>query len=303
MTLLPDVERELLRVAHQPLAPRGDAGRPTRPRSARRGGAIAVAASVAALLVAVVFLVTLHRTPAHPGIPSSQLAPGPTFPGAPPTQPGPWEGGNTVCPLAAPNQYLPPRSGCVSVLRVDVDGDGRPDLVLLYAHLGHHSFGGRYPPTSFTLEVVRASGSVVRARLPRPEFNAALVESGNVNGVPGAELFIQVVRISSGSAGEVYTFHDGRLIRERVTLGWGGDSATKAGFACRPGRPPTLIVRTFELQGLENGRWQQTQTVFAWHGAVLERISHSVTHRQGVPPAAQTSLGTGCGTIDRATTS
>ena len=281
MTLLPDVEL----------------------RSAHPGGGIAVAASVAALLVAVVFMVTLHRAPAHPSLGPSQLAPGPTFQDAPPTQPGTWEGGSTVCPLAAPNHYLPPRSGCVSVLQVDVDGDGRPDLVLLYAHLGHRSFGGRYAPTSFTLEVVRASGSVVRARLPRPESNAALVESGNVNGVPGAELFIQVGRISSGSSADVYTFHDGRLIRGRVTLGWGGDSATQAGFACRPGRPPTLIVRSFELQGLENGRWQQTQTVFAWHGPVLDRISHSVTHRRGVPPAAQTALGTGCGTIDRATTS
>jgi hypothetical protein len=265
--------------------------------------AVLVALSATALVVAAVFLTTLR----HPGggssvTPATHPADA-NFLGAPGTQPGDWEGGNIVCPLAAPNRYLPPRSGCVSALRVDVDGDGRPDLVLLYAHLSHRRFGGRYAPTAFTLEVVRATGGTVRTRIPAPEDNASLVEAGNVNGIPGAELFVQVGRISSGSSADLYTFHAGRLVRLPVILGWGGDSATRAGFACRAGRPPVLIERSFELQGSEYGRWQQIETVYAWHGAALRRISRRATERRGPPPAAETSLGGGCGALNRATTS
>lgn len=94
---------------------------------------------VVAAVVAGVFLVVLRQAGARPGDRPSSTRPSATFPGAPHTQPGAWEGGATTCPRAAPNRYLPPRSGCVSVLRRDVDGDGRPDLVLLYAHLGRLS--------------------------------------------------------------------------------------------------------------------------------------------------------------------
>lgn len=41
-----------------------------------------------------------------------------------------------VCPHATRNRSLPPRSGCVTVLRADLAGDGR-DLILLYSRVSH----------------------------------------------------------------------------------------------------------------------------------------------------------------------
>jgi hypothetical protein len=255
---------------------------------------VALAASLAAVLVAAVFLATLRRPGPSAPVRPSTLAPRDGFPGAPRTQPGAWRGGESACPLAPRNSYLPPRSGCVSAVRADVDGDRRADLVLLYARLGRRSVGGDFAPRAFTLEVVRAAGGAVRATLPPPEANASLIGAGNVNSVPGAEIFVQVARISSGSDADVYTFRAGRLTRVPVELAYGGDSATKAGFSCRPGLPPTLVQRTFLLQGTENGRWQEITTLYAWHGGRLRRVAHRIGEHHGVPRAAQTSAGAGC---------
>lgn len=315
MSLLPEVERELLRVAGQPIAGGERAGgrMPRMPRMPRMHattperrlgrGLMLLAAPAAAVVVAIVFLANVHAG-SHPGrvhSTRSTHARG-SFPGAPRTQPGDWKGGGDLCPLARPNRYLPPRSGCISAVRVDVDGDGRPDLVIVYAHLTRREYDGEFTTTGFTLAVIRPRGGTVRTRLPASEDNATIVEYGNVNGVPGDELIIQISQISSGSAGVIYTFHDGRLIRLPILIGWGGDSGTKAGFACRAGHPPRLILRSFELgDGGEYGSWQVTTTVYAWHGATLRRIARGTTTHHGVPAAAQTSLGGGCGTVDRAT--
>ena len=296
MSLLPDVEHELMRLAQLPFK----AEQADRPRHSRAGAVVAVlSASIVALIVALVFVA--GHSPRQPIAPSTHPAPVP-FPGAPQTQPGDWMSGNVLCPLAKPNSYLPPRSGCVKALLADVDGDGDRDLVLLYAHLSHRHSGDLYAPTGFTLELDRASEGIVRAQIPKPiEDNASLVLAGNVNGVPGVELFIQFQQISSGSAAWIYTFHAGQLIRLSVPLAWGGDSATKAGFSCDTrAQPPTLTTRSFELQGTENGRWRLTRMIYTWHGATLKLTSRRDIERIGLPPKKQTSLGVGCGNIDRA---
>lgn len=87
------------------------------------------------------------------------------FPNAPRTQPGRWPAG-FPCPLASANPYLPPHSGCVTVARGDVDGDGRPDLILLYALLSTHRFDGGFTPARFTLKVARASGGTLSIEVP-----------------------------------------------------------------------------------------------------------------------------------------
>lgn len=299
MSLLPGVERELLRVAG-----RGDT-QPARKPGVRRlatSGAL-LALALAALVVAGAFVLVLRHGGAAHSAPAVGGPPAPArFPGAPSTQPGDWEGGENVCPLAAPNRYLPSRAGCVSVLRVDVDGDGRRDLVMLYATLTHQGYGNRYLPRAFTLEVILAGGDTVRVALPRPESNASLIEYGNVNDWPGAELFIQVGRISSGSWADVYTFRGGRLIREGVTLAYGGDSATRAGFTCQRRTISTIVQHTFLLGNSgERGRWQRTDTTYVWHGPRLRRAGSETSTWHGLPPLNATGLGVGCGTIVRAT--
>jgi hypothetical protein len=309
MTLLPDVERELLRVARKPLPSPFQAEVPPAPGSERRlawewpssSGAAAVLAALVAVALGGIFLVVLHHRGAH--LPTRHMQ-GPgvngSFPGAPTTQPGDWEGAVHLCPVAPRNRYLPARSGCVSVVRADVDGDGRPDLVLVYGRLSHDGTGGRYVPTAFVLKVVRASGGVVQTLLPAPEADPTVLEIGHASGQPGVALFILIGRISSGASALVYSFHGGRLTDAGPTLGFGGDSGAKAGFTCHAGSPRTLVQHTFLLaRGGESGWWQRIDVTYAWRDGLLKQVERRTSMRHGLPPSSGTGLGLGCGTLTR----
>jgi hypothetical protein len=69
---------------------------------------------------------------------------------------------NSLCAGAKRAGYVPERDVCSSALRADIDGDGRPDLVLLYAHpiTGAGASLTAYPDV---LEVVRADGGTSRS--------------------------------------------------------------------------------------------------------------------------------------------
>ena len=300
MTLLPDVERELLRVARRPLP--SDAHEPERRaswRPTRLSGVVAAALTVFALALGGLFVALLHHGRSI-GPSGHRHGPPNAFPGAPHTQGGDWAGGINVCPLAPPNRYLPARAGCVTALRADVDGDGRADLVLLYGLLSRHATGEAYAPRSFVLKVVRASGGVVTTRLAAGEADLTIVGAGHVSDEPGASLFIRTGAISSGSYAQVYTFASGRLTAAGPTLGYGGDSGAKAGFTCRAGHPPTIVQHQFVLEGPgENGRWQRTDTTYAWRGAVLKQIARRTSVRRGIPPASATATGLGCAGLGR----
>jgi hypothetical protein len=222
------------------------------------------------------------------------------FPGAPHPQPGHFAHYHFVCPLAPPSRYLPARSGCVGVFRIDVDGHGRPDLVLLYGDLGHRHYGRGYVPVGYGLEVVRATGAITQTRLGTLDGPPAFIRHGNVNGVPGAELFLRLEEISSGDTYGAYTFHDGRLTRVTRSLSAGGDSIVKEGFSCRAGARPRLISRTMTGIGTRlPGRWRWTVTTYAWHGATLRRIAQRRFVRRGLPSARAIAPGAGCGPIVR----
>lgn len=169
------------------------------------------------------------------------------FPGAPVTQPNGYGVETGACPLAPPNRYLPARSGCITVKRADVNGDGRPDLILVYSRLSRQHPSGYVggPPPSLRrdfvseaafLKVAFANGTSVSARL---ETRAAAIDAvAHVNDDPGHEIFLEVGRVSSGATGAAYGYDNGRLVSAGVALGYGGDSATQAGFNCLPGKPP-----------------------------------------------------------------
>lgn len=335
MTLLPEVERELLRVARAPLLagaepwgtepqgtelrraeppraeppgtePRSVASRQAehrRPRRALRvarprwSGAFAFALTLAALALGGIFAIALHHGGAgRPTGHSPRPTPAGTFPGAPRTQGGGWRtGAEILCPLAAPNRYLPPRSGCVTVLRADLDGDGRPDLVLLYARLGRREGSDLYMPTAFVLEVVRGQGGVVQARISTEGVDAIVAGVERVSDRPGVALLIGIGRTSSGAAAGLYTMTDGRLVNAGPSLAWGGDSAVKAGFSCRTGHPPTIVQRLFVLEGPTiYGNWKRTDVTYAWRGARLRQIAQRTATSHGLPPRAATSFGAGC---------
>jgi len=261
MSLLPGVERELLRVARLPLPDDAADTAPARvqpderPSRSRLSNVVVVTGVLLAVAIGAVFVSVLHT---RGTVRTGKRGPRTTsvgFPGAPHTQPHNYGVATGVCPPAAPNRYLPPRSGCVTVRRADIAGDGRPDLILLYSRLSHEragqlglpaSLNKMYVATGAMLRVVRARGGRVTARIDGAKA-AAIVAAAHVNDDPGDELFIQVSQISSGAAAVAYGLHDGRLVPAGVTLGYGGDLATKAGFDCLTGHPPRLVQRTFEL--------------------------------------------------------
>src|SRR4029077_12134509 len=135
-----------------------------------------------------------------------------------------------------PNRYLPPRSGCVTAVRADMNGDGRPDLILVYSRLGRqHPYwyaAGSAPPSgkhdfvadAAFLKVVLAGGGSASIKVDGA-WAAAVDAVGRVSRAPGAEVFLEVSRSSSGASVVAYGFRNGRLIPAGVTFYEGGDSA------------------------------------------------------------------------------
>lgn len=295
MSLLPEIERELLRAARglppvdQPITEPRTTGR-LRRRVPSVGGVLAVISVAAAVVIAGAALVLLHHSPSP-----RSVAPAGRFPGAPHTQPGRWGQGGDLCPLAPPNRYLPRRVGCVSVRHADVDGDGRPDLILLDARLGARRAKGQFTPAGFTLKVLRSSGGALTAQIAHPEKAPTIVSVANVNQRPGAEIFIQQTQISSGSYVSVYTFNGHRLRSAGGPHGGfanGGDSAQRYGFTCPSRGPARIIQHTFVLQGGgESGRWQRTDTTYRWVGATLRRVAKRTLQTHGYPPRDLTDAG------------
>ncbi len=227
------------------------------------------------------------------------------FPGAPSTQRDGYGVETDACPLATPSRYLPARSGCVTVVRADVNGDGRPDLILVYSRLSRRypsGYAGGIPPSlrrefvaeAAFLKIVLANGRSVSTRLS--QTRAAAIESvAHINDDPGSETVLAVGKTSSGAAAVAYGYHDGRLVPAGVTLNYGGDSAAGGGFNCLSGNPPRLVERTYELIGPTiNGWWQETNITYTWHGPRLVQTAKRTFKRRGAVGTSETSIGAGC---------
>jgi hypothetical protein len=229
----------------------------------------------------------------------------PAFPGAPQTQAHVYGVSSGFCPLAASNRYLPPRSGCVTVVRADINGDGRPDLVVVYSRLSLDRLAGAnvpadlngyYDADSAHIVVYFAGGGRVSTRIGDARATA-FDAVAHVNDEPGREVFLEVSRISSGAGVAAYGFHDGRLVSSGVTLGYGGDSGTQNGFNCLRGQRPRVITRNFEFVGpTVYAWWTETEATYAWHGPKLVRTSARTFREQGMPTASETDVGSGCKT-------
>jgi hypothetical protein len=305
VSLLPSTEQELMRVARASVG-----GSTTRVRSPGRlrlsGAVLAVAVSVVALMIGAGFLLALRGSGAHGGSPA---APTPTpsrglFPGAPRSQPPRVGRDGYRCRPAPRNHDLPRHVGCVTVLRLPVVPGDRGDLVILYARLGRRAAGG-FPPGRYTLELVRPSGAIERTPLPATDAPPTFLRAGNLNGNAGQEIVLHLDDVSSGDTYGLVTFDAGRLVLVHPLLSAGGDSVFREGFACRPGPPARVISRTMVLGNSQPvyGRWRWTVTTYAWHGAVLRRISRDTFMRRGLPGRSAMTRGTGCGRPTGATQS
>jgi hypothetical protein len=226
-----------------------------------------------------------------------------------------------ACPLAPRSRYLPPWSGCVSVMVADVRGDGRRDLVLTYSRLRHfalhglpprstapHKDAALYPALQAMLRVVTPDGHMVTVpihyQVPQPHGRlgllyvpaaAALISVAHVNDLPGKEIFVQVGQISSGSTAVAYSLYRGQLINSGAVLAYGGDGGTRATFQCVAGNPQQLLQRTFELINVTHepiyGLWKETTATYRWQGRRLVRTRQSTVKRDAAP---RDSIGAGC---------
>jgi hypothetical protein len=166
-----------------------------------------------------------------------------SFPGAPRSQRFHY---GSSCPAAPTNQYLAGPAGCLSVRLVDVDGDGRPDLVLLYARPNVEHFRFR-----FTLKAYRASRGALVAHIPVGDIPATIERLRDVNNRRGVEVFLHEVHISTAELMGIYTF-DGKKLRRAGAFSYGGyDAGLKFGFTCHRGTPATIVQDQFSLSSLK----------------------------------------------------
>jgi hypothetical protein len=267
VSLLPEVERELLRVARKPL-----------PGPFTRAGILTAIFAAVSIVVAGWVLISLHESkPAPPARPATG------FPDAPHSQ----RYGRGPCPIAPRNRYLPPGAGCVTSRLADVDGDGRPDLVLLFAKPGRPG-----PADVFYLKVVRARGGSVLYRVGDQSFPIRLVLLANANDRPGVELFLHQGHNTSYESMGVYTF-SGRALRRAGELHFDGtDFGLRYGFTCHASPPATIVQHEFKEQFPAPGPWTRRDTTYAWVG---DRLQASGTHTfqiRGSPPVRQ--IGAHC---------
>jgi len=204
--------------------------------------------------------------------------------------PSTWVGVRDLCGLAKRDGYVPSADRCFSTLIADVDGDGRPDLVLLYGRPSSRAESGLE-----TLKVVRASGGVLKAKLVATSPPPRVVAAGRVNARSGAELFVYVSWISSGANVAVFDFQTGRLVRAPVILNFGGDSASRFGFDCVRKPRPEIVQRNYELIGPTiYGRWRLTTDTYTWKGATLRLAHRASTIHRGWPGRTDVGIGAGC---------
>jgi hypothetical protein len=204
------------------------------------------------------------------------------------------ESRGSLCATAKRLGYVPQHDACSDALTADVDGDGRPDLVLLYARpiTGAGASLKAYPGT---LKVVRASGATVEVRLA-PQIPApGIVAVGSVNTIPGGELFLYTSWYSSGPQVAVYSLQAGKLVNAGVSLNFGGDSANRFGFDCVQTPTPEIIQRDYSLIGPTiYGRWRLVTDTYAWSRATVRLVKHQTTIHHGWPHGSAIRPGPGC---------
>jgi hypothetical protein len=169
--------------------------------------------------------------------------------------------------------------------RADIEGDARLDAIVLTPA----SSGGR-------LEATLSSGRtlVVDTSSDAP-FLPGLVAVGNVNGYPGAELFVDEQHITTEETVAIYTYARGTLRRAGTLPAYGSDFGIRFGLTCASrGRRHYIYDDLYELRGSAHQRWVRQETVYVWHGSTLKRLGGSPARSISGPPAPA-KVGVRCG--------
>jgi hypothetical protein len=182
------------------------------------------------------------------------------------------------CPLASANRYLPKRAGCVTVRRADANGDGRIDLVLLYARLNTRGL-----PAAHELKVVLASGGTLTVRVPRFAFDGpTIMRLRNLNARPGVEIVVHEAHSTTEELAGVYAIDRGALRRAGGFAFDGEDGGIVFGFTCHTRPPATIVQHEFDERIPFRGVWDRTDTNYHW---VDGRLRRSATRKVKAKPS------------------
>jgi hypothetical protein len=170
--------------------------------------------------------------------------------------------------------------------RADVDGDGRVDLVRL--RTGSPSSPGRLLVDlghDRDLAVPVATDAV---------YLPGLVAAGDVDGRPGAELFVDAVHVTTAETIAIYTYWGGQLRRAGALSAYGADAGIRFGIACQVRGSRRLVVEHELWQPGSRKVWLGRDTTYAWAGPALRLSARGRARFIGsAPPRAL--IGVHCG--------
>jgi hypothetical protein len=172
----------------------------------------------------------------------------------------------------------------------DINGDGRRDLVTLR----------RTSASKGQLTVALAGGGRVSVTTPSDAvWLPGLVATGNVDGRPGEELFVDVVHVTTAESIAIYSDWHGALVRAGTLPAYGEDYGVLFGITCSAqGRRHFVTGHSFYIKPPTH-RWMRQDTVYVWNGPALKLLTRQrATRIPGEPSAAL--VGVQCGHLPTA---
>ena len=185
-----------------------------------------------------------------------------------------------------------PRANLSVVYRAyaDVNGDGRLDLVTL-RHISN---------SKGQLTVTLSGGGRLSVTTPADAaWLPGLVATGNVNGHPGEELFVDVGHVTTAESISIYTDWQGALVRAGTLSAYGYDYGILSGLTCRAQGTRHLITQhDFYIKFGTQQQWMRQDTMYVWQGPRLKPFARrSATRIPGQPSPAL--VGVQCGHVPR----
>ncbi len=167
----------------------------------------------------------------------------------------------------------------------DFNGDRRLDLVTLR----------RTGASRGKLTVALAGGGRPSVATPSDvAWLPGLVATGNLDGRPGEELFVDVVHVTTADSIGIYTDWRGNLVRAGTLPAYGNDYGVVYGITCSAqGTRHTVTDHFFHIK-FGTHQWMRQDTVYGWQGPALKQLAREpATRLRGAPSPAL--VGVECG--------
>lgn len=179
------------------------------------------------------------------------------------------------CPPAPDSPLLPTSADCVSVLRLDLDGNGEDDRLLLYED---HGVGD--PPERVALAVLAAGGTaeLMLGRDFDPRFDGFHpIGIRDLNGDGGDDVLVVLVAGANTRHGTILTLHNGNLVAAGIrgdlaglhlVFSEGGGMNNGFGFRCPD--DGTFVQLSFRARwdDDEDDGWDGYRVVYRWDSPV-----------------------------------